>query len=396
MTTVIFVHGTSVREPEFSETFELIKNQLNNELPDIKVIPCSWGDSLGAKLNAEGASIPLYDETQKSDEENLIDEKIIRWQQLYQDPLYELRLLSIRTPEEKQFKAGQENLEDKLKKKVKQFAPSEELQNKLKSAGIDELLEKALKNVTSSKVYRDALKTITNTTTEYRNAIARAVIAEVMAICQQEKKFLPIMTDADLRDEIVDLFSSEIMDSEMAIGDWVKEKASKLLATGGTYYLKRNRGSATDASYPIVGDILLYQVRGEEIRKFIQTFIDEADSSVVLIGHSLGGIACVDLLALQPQKKVKLLVTVGSQAPFFYEIGALQSLKYGEKLPDLFPSWLNIYDLKDILSYIGGSLFPDKVEDKLVDNKQPFPRSHGAYWTNSATWKAIVRRIKSL
>ena len=402
MTTVIFVHGTSVREPKFSETFEIIKNQLQKELPDLKVIPCSWGNSLGAKLNADGASIPLYDETKNSEGKNLIDEKIIRWQQLYQDPSYELRLLSIRTSEEKQFKAGQENLEDKLKKKVKKFTPSEKLQKKLKNAGIDDLLEQALKNITRSKVYKDALKTISNTTTEYRNAIARAVIAEAMAICERQEKFVPILTDADLRDEIVDLFSSEIMDSDKAIGDWVKEKVSKLLATGGTYYVKRNRGSATDASYPIVGDILLYQARGEDIRKFIQTFIDDADDTVILIGHSLGGIACVDLLASTPQekqellKKVKLLVTVGSQAPFFYEIGALQSLKYGEKLPDLFPSWLNIYDLKDILSYIGGNLFPDKVQDIPVDNKQPFPRSHGAYWTNSATWKAIVRRIKSL
>ncbi len=91
--------------------------------------------------------------------------------------------------------------------------------------------------------------------------------------------------------------------------------------------------------------------------------------------------------------EVKLLVTVGSQAPFFYEINALHSLRYGEKLPSHFPQWLNIYDLHDLLSYVGAGVFPEKVQDVLVDSKQPFPRSHGAYWTNTATWKAIERRL---
>ncbi|MEQ8974619.1 MAG: hypothetical protein RIE73_30065 [Coleofasciculus sp. C1-SOL-03] len=114
---------------------------------------------------------------------------------------------------------------------------------------------------------------------------------------------------------------------------------------------------------------------------------------MVLLAHSLGGIACVDLLVQQPLPQVELLITVGSQAPFFYEINALYSLEYGEPLPDYFPSWVNIYDLRDFLSYIGANVFPNKVQDVLVDNKQPFARSHGAYWTNKAVWKAIIPQL---
>lgn len=107
----------------------------------------------------------------------------------------------------------------------------------------------------------------------------------------------------------------------------------------------------------------------------------------------MGGIACVDLLVQQQLSQVELLVTVGSQAPFLYEINALYSLEYGQLLPEHFPEWLNIYDLRDFLSYVGKKVFPDRVQDVRVDSKQPFPRSHGAYWTNAKTWEAIISRL---
>ena len=98
-------------------------------------------------------------------------------------------------------------------------------------------------------------------------------------------------------------------------------------------------------------------------------------------------------------EKVELLITVGSQAPYFYEVNALQSLEFNsdrnQRLPKGFPEWLNIYDLQDFLSYIGGNIFPS-VQDILVDNQQPFPQSHSAYWSNKATWKGILPRIKGL
>ena len=73
--------------------------------------------------------------------------------------------------------------------------------------------------------------------------------------------------------------------------------------------------------------------------------------------HSLGGVACVDLLVEAALPQVELLVTVGSQAPFFYEIDALQSLRFGVPLPEHFPRWLNVYDLRDFLSYVAAGVF---------------------------------------
>src|SRR5260370_31589225 len=109
----------------------------------------------------------------------------------------------------------------------------------------------------------------------------------------------------------------------------------------------------------------------------------------------LGGIGCADLL-IQHQsvrQQVQLLVTVGTQLPFFYEIGALHSLSPDQPLPPDFPSWLNIYDLNDFLSYVGATVFPNQVQHVLVDNRQPLPQAHGAYSKNPASRTALITRL---
>jgi hypothetical protein len=65
-------------------------------------------------------------------------------------------------------------------------------------------------------------------------------------------------------------------------------------------------------------------------------------------------------------------------------------------LPDHFPkSWLNIFDPRDFLSYMGAKVFGDtRVRDIEVDNKESFPESHGAYWANAEVWNAITARLK--
>ncbi len=101
MTTVIFVHGTGVRQCEYEKTFKIIENKIHVQRPDIKVIPCLWGDELGTRLNAKGASIPSYDETLALD--NVLeseDKEIVLWAHLYREPLYELRLLGLKPREE--------------------------------------------------------------------------------------------------------------------------------------------------------------------------------------------------------------------------------------------------------------------------------------------------------
>lgn len=410
MTTVLFVHGTGVRNPGYEDTFKLIEQKLLAERPDLKVERCLWGDSLGTKLNAKGASIPLYDTTLALDEGEKEDYEIVLWEQLYCDPLYELRVLSLKPVEDSAASPFGEQPGDELHSRVEslridrfqsplergehvELSPLLALQAKLEEAGIAQLFDEAREAVIRSEAYQEALQKASDSLGEYREAVARAIVAQAMLDCEQQERFFPILTDAELRDEVVECLNRALGEAELGIGDWVVRPLSQLAQSIGTFYVKPRRGAITSSVSPTPCDILLYQGRGERIRAFIREKIEQAEAPVVLLAHSLGGIACVDLLVKERLPQVELLVTLGSQAPFLYEINALYSLEYGEPLPDYFPSWLNIYDWRDFLSYIGANVFPNKVQDVLVDSKQPFPRSHGAYWTNDATWKAIIPRI---
>jgi hypothetical protein len=390
MTTVIFVHGTGIREQEYNETFEIIEQKIHAQRPDIKVARCLWG-SLGARFNDNRASVPLEDATLALSglEE---DADIVLWRQLYRDPLYELRLLSLK-PIESGNPFGEEP-GDVLESRVASLTPVSQLQAKLQEAGIAEVFEPAREAVIHSEPYERALLTVSESDlSEYYPPIARAIVAQAMFISEQQEKFPPILTDAQLRDKVVELLTLALGEAELGLGGWLLKPLVELALPMGTYYVKGNRLELTDKFSPIPGDILLYQTRGEKIREFIKQQIEQAEPPVVLIAHSLGGIACVDLLVQQQLSQVELLVTVGSQAPFLYEINALHSLEYGQLLPEHFPQWLNIYDLRDFLSYVGKNIFPGRVQDVRVDSRQPFPRSHGAYWRNAKTWEAIISRL---
>jgi hypothetical protein len=164
-----------------------------------------------------------------------------------------------------------------------------------------------------------------------------------------------------------------------------------------------NRGKLTDAAVPGAGDILLYQAKGQPIRDFIRRRVECVKPPVVLLAHSLGGIACVDLLVREELPSVATLVTVGSQASFLYELNALESLAFGEPLPSTFVRrWVNIYDARDFLSFRAAKVFPvsgeggPEVVDYWVDNKLPFPNAHSGYWDNANTWDIVARETPDL
>ncbi|AFY48489.1 hypothetical protein Nos7524_2655 [Nostoc sp. PCC 7524] len=390
MTTIIFVHGTGVRGREYEETFRVIQQKIHAQNPDVMVAPCLWGDLFGTKLNAQGASVPFYDATLGLEETQTEDADIVLWGELYRDPLYELRSLSLKSIEQRSLNPFGEQPADRLQSRLQDFTPTAELEAELSQAGIADVFGEARAAVIHSQAYEEVLPTLSESDfNEYVAVVARAIVAQAMLICEQQQRFVPILTDAQLRDKVVELLVLDLAEAELGLRRWLLQPLLHL----GTNYVKRRRGAVTDKVSPMPSDILLYQTRGEKIRAFIQEQIAQAEPPVVLLAHSLGGIACVDLLVQQPLSQVELLVTVGSQAPFLYEINALYSLEYGQPLPEYFPEWLNIYDLRDFLSYVGSRIFPN-VQDVEVNSQQPFPRSHSAYWTNATTWEAIFARLR--
>ncbi len=384
MTNIVFIHGTGVREESYLHSLERIQRQLADR-QNLSIYPCYWG-ALGAELHRGGVSIPNYEKP--PDEER--EQEVALWGLLYEDPLYELRLLTLRRGGRRGGMGISPGLE--LAQTAKELEPDGELMEKLRRAGLEKTFLEARSEITGSRVFREALKHAPAALAEYRAAIARAFLAEAMARGTPDEEQGERRIEAGLREEIADLLIDALGGGERALG-WLKEKAGELLARAGTRYASRHRSSLTDAGTLAGGDVLLYQARGEMIRGLIRKQLEVVESPVVLLAHSLGGIACVELLVAEALR-VELLVTVGSQVPFLYEIGALRSLEVGDELPAHFPPWLNIYDLRDFLSYIGAGVFPGRVKDVEVDNRQPFPAAHSSYWENPEVWAAIDGALK--
>lgn len=189
MTTVLFVHGTGVRNPGYEETFKRIEQQLLALQPNLTVERCLWGDAYGIrKIDVALASIPRKDKKLALGEERE-DYEIVLWEQLYRDPLYELRVLSLKPGEKSAASPWGKKPGDGLKLRVQSLSPSAELQAKLQEAGIAEEFEQAREAVIRSEPYNEAFQKASDPLDEYRQAVARAIIAQSMAECEQQELF---------------------------------------------------------------------------------------------------------------------------------------------------------------------------------------------------------------
>ncbi|MEB3962962.1 GPI inositol-deacylase, partial [Streptomyces kunmingensis] len=204
----------------------------------------------------------------------------------------------------------------------------------------------------------------------------------------------PVQCTGDARDAAVDRIAEALGAAPAGADRGLLLRALKGPAMrAGSRIAVRRRRALTDAAHPAAGDILRYLARGEGARRGLRDQIAAQEPPVVLLGHSLGGIMALDTLVLDPQPGVELLITVGSQGPFLYETGALPSLAHPAPLPAHVPDWLNLYDPRDLLGYLGAPLFPGRVADIAADSRQPFPVAHSAYWDNPDVYRAIAARL---
>ncbi len=326
--------------------------------------------------------MPGYDRT-GGEADTAEEEELTLWAVLYTDPWYELRLLRHVGNGTVELPPGEVSPAVALREQVEGFRPSAELCAELEQAGLADAFDEALAALLAAPEFDEAAKTANADLLEHRKAVARAVVARALAAAD-------VAVDGATRDTLVEHFIGELHGYGKGISRWLARPFTGIASQAVTRLVGRRRGTITDATAPAAGDILRYQARGEGIRAVIRQAILDADAdNVTLLAHSLGGIACVDLLVTSNIPQVDRLITVGSQAPFLYEIGALASLEPPEPLPEHFPSWLNIYDPRDFLGYVGQEVFPGRVTDIEVDNRQPFPQAHSAYWGNSEVWAAV-------
>ena len=387
VTTLVLVHGTGVRQPAYSAAFDRFAERIARIRPTHTVAQCYWGGPHGSRLNAAGISIPSGKSHRGLDDPPLgaaIDEdaQVALWGLLERDPLFELRLLSAGqvVPEEVPPNAALPGME--LAAAARRLPGGATVGPQAASADLDGVLPGAVEAVLANTATTDVLRHESALGGTLRAALARAFVAEALLRADGELVgAFPV--DGAHRDGLVAAIVAELGGSDRGIGSSVGRFGLNVaLRLGATRPAERRRSAITEAAAPAAGDVLMYLARGEPIRTFIANAVIAVEAPVVLVAHSLGGIASVELLATRALPAVELLVTVGSQAPFLYELNALPTLPFGADLPPTVPRWVNVFDRRDLLACTGAGIFPGRVEDREVDNRAPFPRSHSAYFAN--------------
>jgi len=388
-TTALFVHGTGVRKASYEFSAAQIAAGLRRINPTVKFETCLWGDECGARLGLQGASIPNFSQVPAPPPNE--NQMVALWELLALDPLFELREL----------KASNQGLEppnlkarkEALAADVHALQDNATLAARLQGCALPVQWHEAVASVESADALIELLRTATAVDVTLRLAVARAVVASLQQrLIDDNMPSLPMELRDGLVDDCLDLLGGR---DAGAIRDWISTKLVGLGLRWATAKARRERDSIFSAVAPTAGDVVLYQARGAKIRKFIEDRISACGDDVVVIAHSLGGIACVDLLVERDLPQVKLLVTAGSQAPFLYEIGALCSLPFGDKLPTHFPErWLNFYDCNDLLSYAASKVFAGRAMDHEIRSGQPFPQSHSAYWGVPDFWDRLSAELR--
>jgi len=379
--SIVFIHGTGVRLKNYVPAFRKAEMKAKDFGIAHQWQECGWGDALGAVF--EGASLPQSQELDKLDEE---DHR--QWAYLYDDPLSNLRPLTI-PPAAGVADLGMHGEEPRAElvwAKIKKYTPSPKVKALLERAALDEFWPDAFADILQkSTVPAECYAVCGADTAEVSMELARAIVAAAVIRARRAGFVIP---GRQLRARLVEQLREDWGEKVFALTDRLGDLFAKL----PTRIIRENRDVWSDKIAFVIGDILLYQSKGAAIRQAIRKAVEDAKPPVYLLAHSLGGIACFDLLAMANPPKVKGLITFGSQAPLLYELGALSSLQPPQQ-PKAFPPWLNLYDCNDFLSYCGERLFSG-MKDKEIASGRPFPHAHSWYLETDAAWEAIRDFVK--
>ncbi len=392
MTSVIFVHGTGVREVRYARTLARVRDGLASRCPDVTILPCAWGDALGAIPPGGPSLIPgkgIREKSSAKAEANGLDEVTARRYILDIDPLHQLSLISLawrhRPKADLEF-PGEETASAVLQRHIAELPGQQALQAELGAAGLTVSFRESLSFIAESDAVAQALARIRvddGEWGEFVTALGEAVIAR--AAREADVELWP-----EERQRLVDLVVGAFHGGQLGIGRLFFGAALETtMRLGGAFAEQRFRGPLDDWANPSVGDILRYLAFGETVRDFIEGRVAAAGKPVILIGHSLGGIACLDLLASTPISAVARLITVGSQGSRLYQMGALPNLPEGSELPERFPPWTNVYSRYDLLSYLAEPVFAPHVTDVEISSSRAMPAAHSAYFTDPKFYELV-------
>lgn len=440
MTSVMFIPGMGVRGAGIDDYFAKLSAHLNRMRPGYTLHACRWGDAVGANLLAGGISVPgaeldyprLETATSESlanaatrmepafgsllvqalaqrksttaqalaDQDGVVHDPrqlhVQLWELLDSDPLLELEALSHRhqdgtlpgtSPEPGTGSGRGESRDpgDLARLLGAGLEPDTELSRSLRDAGLESTALAAATELVASDSFsrfgRAALSAA-----EHAQGLARAFTA--LALRHRDGQLGSYAAvDGEHRRAIEGQAAAVLLARELAehSESTVTSALLGLVLGFATRWAAKRRVQLTREAAPAVGDVLKYLARGEDLRQFIRRqILDIGDQDLIIIAHSLGAVAVMDLLLGEPLPQVKQLIAVGSASGLLFELDALPAGRFapGYRLPADFPPTHFVYDDRDFLAYRSAGLFGAKASDHQVDNGVAFPRSHGAYFNN--------------
>jgi hypothetical protein len=365
--TVLGVHGVGVRGPNATMMPTRLTEAVAALSSGTATAFLDWGETCGAEPRAGGASLPM-------------DEPLTGAWSLDYDPLMELRLLATIGGG----RNGDSPARHTLVSRAYDLDTDREVLAVAAAAGLADVLSGAVTVVLDAIPTRAALTNAELLGGELRVALAWAIVATAMA--RAGAPGMPLPLDGDQVRAVADVLSDRLGGAP-GIGP-----PAAMTSPGG--WTARRRADLAGGVTRCAGDVARYLTNGAPLRAAIRESIEMAVPPVVVVAHSLGGVACVELLAGEDPPPVRTLITVGSPLPYLYEIDALPALGHGVTLPADFPRWLNVLDPRDLFAFAAGTLFAGHATDHVVDNGAPFPRAHSAYF-GTAAFRAILANALS-
>jgi hypothetical protein len=379
MPSVVLIHGTGTRESGYKQMLAAVKSRLHLARESYTLQECPWYADFGTPnppyqsspegldVRAVGSELPFTDE-------------VLSWQHLYIDPLAELRELSQSTVAS----GGSPAAGAQLTLQIQRCPRPDSMRNQ-QELPVLASWDAAKKTILEDQVTITAVARGASRPEATRSTVARALVAELIRRGIGKGDLLP---DGEQRDIWVNDLSKG-MGADLAV---TFRAVPKILTPFVRLLNRRLIRPFGESHSPIAADILFYQSRGQGIRDFIARCIASAPQPAYVLAHSLGGIAVVDALVMDPSLKVEALITFGSQAPFLQEMNALVSLEKRQPLPAHFPNlWCNVYDPNDLLSFRATKVFTadPRVKDEKLDSGQPPLVAHSAYLTSNAFWQIV-------
>jgi hypothetical protein len=394
--SIVFVHGTGVRRAGFDRLFARFSARAKrNGLDKASLVPCCWGSLLGAPVIDVPVSLPVetVPGATVADRANSAG----AWAVLIDDPLFELRVAAQSAPTSPTIQPGRLRPDEEavqMLAKLNGFGSTAEQLSLLSRCEVSaQEVAQAAELVGEAKELRSAaIAAGSAVDPDLVEAIARAVAAEMLAAHRRDLPGLvpAVAFDAGLRGELVSEISRSLAPAVKGLSGWLKHRFVELASRAVTESVEGRRAQIMSSASPAIADILYYQRRGDDVRRFVAKTLTNLERPVVAVGHSLGGVILVDLLSQQDAPTVDLLVTAGSQAPYFYAIDALGDLRPGNRVTPFTP-WLNVYNPDDFLSFYASREFDGVlgITDVMVDPGVPFPEAHSAYWEHDPVYAAI-------